>query len=190
MFTWAWRVLRRTTRIPKLDGGSRDSGALPSGHRRRQVAVAFAPALPVIAGARSSPASAMPALPVVTGAGQAVVGTSLAPFLPSSRASLSVIAGEPSHLGLSRFPFCPNFPPTPFVPNTHHLPCRRVKLVRTRYICLARLSNIATMSTAWKTGKRKSKHVVPTVVPRGLDRLSVIPRGGGLDGVSRIPRGS
>jgi hypothetical protein len=104
------------------------------------------PSLPVIAGAWSSRTSLAPPgrrrhpnaghhrrlVAGICHARQVVVGT--------SRASLSVTAGEPSHLGLSRFPFpvLSRFPgPTLFVPNARHLPCRQVKLVRTGYTCLA-----------------------------------------------------
>jgi hypothetical protein len=84
------------------------------------------------------------------------------------------------------FPVLSKFPaPTLFGPSTPHLRCRRVKLVRTRYICLARLSNIAKMSTTWKTGKTQKQTCGPDDATRGralghttripgLDRLSVL----------------
>jgi hypothetical protein len=111
-----------------------------------------------------------------------------------SRASTGHHESPPSLDGLSVPPHFPRFPfpvlsrfpaPTLFGPSTPHLRCRRVKLVRTRYICLARLSNIAKMSTTWKTGKTQKQTCGPDDATRGralghttripgLDRLSVL----------------
>jgi hypothetical protein len=75
---------------------------------------------------------------------QVVVGSTRLPSGHHRRlvvVSISPSSGHCRRLGISAlffpFPVLSSFPCNTFVPNTRHLPCRQVKLVRTRYICLA-----------------------------------------------------
>jgi hypothetical protein len=142
--------------------------------------------LTVIAGARPSWASVAPSQPVIAGACPSCRHRRR----PGRRGHLSPYGrrGHPSppfrslqapdSLGISglfpvsRFPFCQHFRTTLFVPNTPRLRCRRVKLVRTGYICLTDCVEYKD-EHIMENGKKKATGCHDPRGFPGLDGLSV-----------------
>jgi hypothetical protein len=140
--------------------------ALPSGHHRRPVAAGICHACPSGRHRRQPDRRGRTsrALPAIGRRGH-LSG-------PSGHCRRQVVLQSRGPLSRFPFPVLSTFPgPTLFVPNTRHLPCRQVKLARTRYICLAPIVSNTTMSTSWKTGNtrmlfEKTKHDGAGHLPR------------------------